>query len=321
MPPRFPSSSLAGKRANTWLANGYIGVLTGVIGDLDYMCHTLQLPRWSRNMNSCALCLCDAQGPYSWKVFKPDAPWVSRCWKPSTWSAWEGKSTCGLFQIRHLTAVNVQCDYMHAKYLGTDLVAFASVLWLAIFVAGAQSPAKNLAEFQKHLRSYYRSHNTASRFSAFNSFKYFMNKKGLKLKGKAAQVKAFGLPLLDFWQKIYNPSVSIHKMVLVYLKLNVKCEELMDANRDEMHFSPWTCKQFHSTSSGVCHADILLNTLFLFGSICFVHTFCPPKLFMCTHEATQMQLNSKGPCSKWPMCTMYCGSILMGRMSPRGCFL
>ena len=130
-----------------------------------------------------------------------------------------------------------------------------------------------------------------------------------------------GLPLLDFWQKIYNPSVSIHKMVLVYLKLNVKCEELMDANRDEIHFSPWTCKQFHPTSSGVCHADILLNTLFLFGSICFVHTFCPPKLFMCTHEATQMQLNSKGPCSKWPMCTMYCGSILMGRMSPKGCFL
>ena len=99
MPPRFPSSSLAGKRANTWLANGYFGVLTGILGDLDYMCQTLELPRWSRNVNSCALCLCDAQGPFSWKVFKPDAPWVSRCWKPSTWSGWEGKSTCGLFKF------------------------------------------------------------------------------------------------------------------------------------------------------------------------------------------------------------------------------
>ena len=237
MPPRFPSTSLAGRRANTWLANGYLGVLTGILGDLDYMTQTLKLPRWSRNENSCALCLCSSQGPFSWKVFKPDAPWVNRCWTPSTWSAWEGRSNCGLFEIRHLTAVNVQCDYMHAKYLGTDLVAFASVLYLAIFVAGTQSPAKNLADFQKHLKSYYREHNTASRFSAFNSCKYFMNKKGMKLKGKAAQVKAFGQPLLEFWQKVYNPSISIHKLVLVYLKLNVKCEELMDANRDEIHFS------------------------------------------------------------------------------------
>ena len=146
MPPRFPSSSLAGKRANTWLASGYHwGPNRDPWRSGLPEWQTLQLPRWSRNINSCALCLCDAQGPYSWKVFKPDAPWVSKCWTPSTWSAWEGRSKCGLFEIRHLTAVNVQCDYMHAKYLGTDLVAFASVLWLAIFVAGSQSPAKNLA--------------------------------------------------------------------------------------------------------------------------------------------------------------------------------
>ena len=315
MPPRFPSSSLAGKRTNTWLANGYIGVLTGILGDLDYMCQTLQLPRWSRNINSCALCLCDAQGPYSWKVFKPDAPWVSKCWTPSTWSAWEGRSKCGLFEIRHLTAVNVQCDYMHAKYLGTDLVAFASVLWLAIFVAGSQSPAKNLADFQKHLKSYYQEHNTASRFSAFNSYKYFMNKKGMKLKGKAAQVKAFGQPLLEFWQKVYNPSVSIHKLVLVYMKLNVKCEELMDANRDEIHFSNWTCKQFQPTPQLYVMLH-LLKTLFLFATICFHQTF-----HVHLHEATQMQLNSKEPCSKWHTCTMCSGNTLMGKMSPMGCLL
>ena len=40
MPPRFPSSSLAGKRANTWLASGYLGVLTGILGDLDYLSGT-----------------------------------------------------------------------------------------------------------------------------------------------------------------------------------------------------------------------------------------------------------------------------------------
>ena len=83
-----------------------------------------------------------------------------------------------------------------------------------------------------------------------------MNKKGLKLKGKAAQVKAFVLPLLHFWEKIYNPSVSIHKLVLVYLKLNVKCEDLMDSNKDEIHFSTWTCKQLDPTHSVACHADI-----------------------------------------------------------------
>ena len=60
----------------------------------------------------------------------------------------------------------------------------------------------------------------------------------------------------------------------------------------------------------------LLKTLFLFATICFHQTF-----HVHLHEATQMQLNSKEPCSKWHTCTMCSGNTLMGKMSPMGCLL
>ena len=42
---RYPPGSLGSKRAGLFLAGGWRAVVTGVIGDLDYLCGTLQLPR------------------------------------------------------------------------------------------------------------------------------------------------------------------------------------------------------------------------------------------------------------------------------------
>ena len=230
---RYAHGSKEGKLANTWLADGLCGILVGVLGDLDYMASTLQLPRWSRKENCCALCQCTSTGHFTWKSFKATSPWITTCWIPSTWSSWEHKSTCLLFEVRGLTACNVACGYMHSKYLGTDMVCFASILWLAIYTICPGSPKQNLAFFESHLKEHYRLHKVASRFTSFSTFRLFVNKKGLKLKGKAAQVKSFGWPLLTFSEKVYNQEVSTHKLILLYLKLNFKLESLLDENKDE----------------------------------------------------------------------------------------
>ena len=60
---------------------------------------------------------------------------------------WEGRSRCRLFEIHGLTACNVSGDWLHAKYLGSDLVAFGSILWLRAFVLGPGNETENMKIF------------------------------------------------------------------------------------------------------------------------------------------------------------------------------
>ena len=242
---RYEASSPQGRRAGTFLADGWCGALVNLIGDLDYLSGTLGQPRWSRASNSCALCLCDKDGPFTWRNFQENAGWINRVWTPQAWRNWEGRSRCRLFEIHGLTACNVSCDWLHAKYLGSDLVAFGSILWLWAFVLGPGNETENMKIFDTFLKEFYREHRTSSRFTSFLSTRMFCNKKGIKLKGKGAQVKALGLPLLQFWQQKHNPNVALQCQILVYLKLNVQLETTLDNHKDDLFLGPsaaiWDC--------------------------------------------------------------------------------
>ena len=104
------------------------------------------------------------------------------------------------------------------------------------------SEQENLRAFDNFLKDFYRSNKTTSRYSSMLSSRMFLNKKGVKLKGKAAQVKALGLPLLLFWEQFSNPEIEIHQQILVYLKLNVKCEKILECHKGDMflgHLAFW----------------------------------------------------------------------------------
>ena len=123
---RYSPQSALGQKAGRQLAGGYKAVVVNILGDLDYLAGTLNLPRWSRAVDCCALCLCSKEGEKTWKNFNRSAPWVASIWSPSTWREWNHRSRCKIFDIHGLSAV----DWMHAKYLGSDLCAFGSVLYL-----------------------------------------------------------------------------------------------------------------------------------------------------------------------------------------------
>ena len=235
---RYEAGSSQGRRAGTFLADGWCGALVNIIGDLDYFSGTLGLPRWSRASNSCALCLCEKDGPFTWKNSQENAGWINKVWTPEAWRNWEGRSRCRLFEVHGLTACNVSCDWLHAKYLGSDLVAFGSILWLWAFVLGPGNEAENMKIFDAFLKEFYRLHGTSSRFTSFLSTRMFCNKKGIKLKGKGAQVKALGLPLLQFWQEKHNPNVALQCQILVYPKLNVQLETTLDYHKDDLFLGP-----------------------------------------------------------------------------------
>ena len=83
-------------------------------------------------------------------------------WAPEAWRNWEGRSRCRLFEIHGLTACNVSGDWLHAKYLGSDLVAFGSILWLWAFVLGPGNETENMKIFDTFLKGFYRQHRTSS---------------------------------------------------------------------------------------------------------------------------------------------------------------
>jgi len=123
---------------------------------------------------------------------------------------------------------------MHSKYLGSDLSAFGGALYLWTFHVGPGTEQENLRTFDTFLKNFYRTNKTTSRYSSMLSSRMFLNKKGVKLKGKAAQVKALGLPLLLFWEQNYNTEIEIRKKILLYLKLNVKCEKILECHKGDM---------------------------------------------------------------------------------------
>jgi len=66
-----------------------------------------------------------------------------------------------------------------------------------------------------------------------------------KLRGKAAQIKAFGPALLNLWQKkIASSTDPMHKDITVLLQANVQMEKILDKFADSVALPANVAKQF-----------------------------------------------------------------------------
>ena len=95
-------------------------MLWALVGDLDYLAKTLDLPRWSLAESCCVLCGCKKNGPLSWQICQRSAAWMKTRWTPRTWLANPARSRNRLFLLPGVTALTVALDYMHCKYLGSE---------------------------------------------------------------------------------------------------------------------------------------------------------------------------------------------------------
>ena len=101
------------------------------------------------------------------------------------------------------------------------------------------SAKKNLTLFFRLLKEKYKEFNIKDCYGSFHTTSMFMNKKGIKLKGKAANIRALAKPLLAIWQSMCNEHLEVHSLVLVYLKLNCQIEDLLEDNFGNLCFSSW----------------------------------------------------------------------------------
>ena len=251
---RYEKRSIEGRRAGTHLAGGFYGVLWAIMGDLEYMCNELDLPRFSSGTNPCALCKCTGVGPLTWTDNRPIAPWLSSCWSAAAWRLWPGRSKNPLFDLPGVTALTVCLDYMHAKYLGFDQYVFGSVLYLVVFyiMSGGVDPQANLNRVWQMIQKYYRDNNTPCRYQYLNKITMFKRKSGFpKLRGKAGEIKYLGAALLDVFEQVMNPVLGIHKKIKLMLKLNVKMESILCDYREDFALPGEAAAQFKEAAFGL----------------------------------------------------------------------
>lgn len=87
---RYPKHTVEAKRARTPLAEGYRGLLFGLIGDLDYYDKILGLNKWSTSENFCFHCKATSKGSCTYTDNRPTAPWKATVGTAAEWQASEG---------------------------------------------------------------------------------------------------------------------------------------------------------------------------------------------------------------------------------------
>lgn len=200
-----------------------------MIGDLDYMAKTLSLPRWSKQDSPCALCQCKKHGAASYFDNRyPGAGWLDTLWDFYSWKRWGQRSKCHLFSLSWMSALNVAYDWMHAKYLGSDQYIYGSCMFLLVYHILPGSPQQNLDILWRWMKSYYKKHKPRVRYNSFCKLTMFKRKKDFpKLRGKAAEVKAFGPVLLEMWGQFSSKRDTQHKQIKLLLKKNVKVDQTL----------------------------------------------------------------------------------------------
>ncbi|CAE8586409.1 unnamed protein product, partial [Polarella glacialis] len=249
--------SAAGKKAGSFLACGFFGVLFAIEGDLEYLTLHLDLPRHSLQSGPCCLCRATMRGDNSWADFRTNAAWLSCCWTPTEWLNWPNRSSNALFQLPGVTAVSIALDYMRCKYLGSDMYQFGSVLYMLCYFVLTGTPLENVHTCWAFIKEFYKTHNTGSIYRYLNKLTMFCRKSGYpKLRGKANEIRHFGAALLGLWGAHMNGALELHRKVHLMLKLNVRMETLLTEYRDESALPPAAAREF----TDACRNMMLLYT-------------------------------------------------------------
>lgn len=242
-----PDSEL-GSKANQPLAGQFYGCLIAIKGDLEFYNQSLGLPRWSVNKGPCLFCNAQGKGPSNWRNFLPTAPWKDTQWTPASWRAWPEHSKCPLFRVPGITASNAMVDYMHTKHLGCDQYMFAGVIYILVHHVMEGTPAQNMEAMFQEIKQLYKQFGIRDVYFGLGKLGMICRKKGgMKLRGKAAQVKGVTEPLYHVWLKYHSPALQLHRKIAQMLRANCLMEKMMaEKTRSDFFSKPKLSWKLHS---------------------------------------------------------------------------
>ena len=137
--------------------------------------------------------------------FKGDAAWMAQVYTSATWRRLF-PDPFYIFQVSHLSAVNVDPDELHILHLGCSMYFRGSVLWLLCYEVGRDTPEENMHNVWVAIAKEYRNTQAACQFSNLGLSSVCNKDKPRahfpKLKGKGAEVKDLALPLSKVWGRM-----------------------------------------------------------------------------------------------------------------------
>ena len=153
--------------------------------------------------------------------------------------------------MSNLSACNVAMDWMHIKYLGADQYNYASVLFLLTHHILPGTPASNMEVIWKELLHIYKRDDIPSRFRYLNTVRMFLRKNNIvKLRGKASEIRHLHGPILEIWRHHMVEAVSVHRKILVMLKLNSTLEGILTNAKGDFVLSAEDAEQFQDATMG-----------------------------------------------------------------------
>ena len=149
----YDPNSAEGKRAGSWLADGYRAVVWSIKGDLDHMSKAFDFPYWNQS-EPCGLCGAN-QTTKPWTDARPNAAWESTVWTNSSHAqAFPQRNL--LFQLPGGGIETFAPDIMHTMHLGTYRYFFGSVLKYLTHHVLPGPQRENLATVWAKIREGYR---------------------------------------------------------------------------------------------------------------------------------------------------------------------
>ena len=129
-----------------------------------------------------------------------------------------GKEKGAFFQIPSVTGCCVTLDWMHCKYLGSDMWCYGAIFWLLCHTMLVADPLANLLQLWTEMKSFYKQLGVRHKNHYFNRLSMFQRKaRPPKLRGRAAEVQHLNKVMVCLWKKHYNynPQIEVHRQVQV----------------------------------------------------------------------------------------------------------
>jgi len=174
-------------------------------------------------------------GALPWWDFRPNAEWIDRTYTVAQWLGTDYAS-CLLFTIVGVTILSVYPDWQHCKHLGIDKVIYGGCLYVLTNYMMPGSPEDNVATLWAQIKDRYDERGTPTQYSDLKKT-MFNSRTGIKLKGKAAEVKHLGPILLELFQEYMNPLIAIHRQTELVLRLLVHLDVVVDRDPDAVALS------------------------------------------------------------------------------------
>ena len=250
---RWPTADVDGAKIDGGgglLAGGYFAAIWQVKGDLDYFNKTLKL-EYIGSRSPCVKCKCNLS-TIPWTGTTRDAAWLGHLRVNDGWLE-DHPDAPAIFTLPGVGIDSITLDWMHVKHLGMDQYLYASVLAMLVYEIDGHrmlpdDPATNLEAIwgrptdppdATSIEGWY----TRNKFDdGFGQLTLSMLGQhptdGFPcLKGKAAECRSLGRPLLEIWTARYDRTKKFHRIVRLCLEKSIALESLLDENKSVYRFT------------------------------------------------------------------------------------